>query len=400
MRSRTGQWTALAMSAVVALAGGLWVLNRVRGHSVETTVDFREMNESAADAFPYLSSAEFFRLDEPVAIPSDPAERRFYLPREALESAFGRDDRVAYDPWSYVRDAGGRDEVFPWPEHPRGECRLTTNRYGLRERGDPLASRRDVRILLTGDSHAFGVCDEDETAAARLEVALAEALAPRSVEVLNAAQPGYDTFNYLGVLYGFLAFEPQVFAILYFGGNDLASGLELYYRFTRASAPPRQPDEKRRRAEMLGHAPNALGQCYGGGAEFLAHPEHAELAVRIQARLFAEMRAVCAARGIRLLVVYLPSPCDLAWRDPPEEIELGRRLAGLPPGTGSGLEAAEREFLAALGALSIEVIDMRERFAARADPPYWRRDLHLDVSGHALAADALAERIVPMLARK
>lgn len=399
MQTRLGRWIALTASTLIAVGAGLWCLRQWRLRDPASTVEFRQRPDSAATAeMPHTTVEEFFRVDRSALIPTLPEQRSFFVSLAACEALFGPDlSHMRYDPWTYLWDVGGRDEEYVWPEHGLGRWRLTTNRDGLRETGDPLARDCSVRVLTTGDSHAFGVCDTDETSASRLEQLLTAELAPRSVEVLNAAQPGYDAFNYLGVLQRFQAFEPQAFAVLFFGGNDLLSVLEMYYRFTREPAPPPPTDEKRRRAEMLGHAPNALGQCYDGGAYLLAHPEQGELAVRVNARLFAEMQAFCEARGVRLLVVYLPPPCDLAWPEPHEEIEAGRRLCGLPPGAGSGLAQVESRFMATLGELSIEVLDMRASFAASQQPPYWRKDLHLSVEGHRLVAEALRPRIAALL---
>ncbi len=409
MEVRTQRWILSCVSALLACALGVWVFGRIQTRKPPSTITFRERNEAPATVeFPVISQADFFLLDESTPLAARAEDRRFYMSREAVEHLWGNSDRgVVYDPWTYSWDAGGRDERYPWPEHPQGRWHLTTNRAGLRELGDSAAnsppspppssppSPESLRVLATGDSHAFGVCDTDETFAAELERMLSGVLAPRGVQVLNASQPGFDAFNYLGVLQRFLDFQPQTFVALCFGGNDLLSALDLYYRFTQASVPVEPEHDHRRRAEVAGRAPSAFGQCYDGATNLLLNPEEGELAARINARLYAEMKSICDRRGIRFLVVYLPSPCDLRWRDPPAEIEIGRRLSGIPLGAGSGLRATEARFLELMSALSIEVIDMRSSFAALDDPPYWRRDLHLNLVGHRMVAEALAPRIAP-----
>ncbi|MEO6711356.1 MAG: SGNH/GDSL hydrolase family protein [Planctomycetota bacterium] len=386
------RWAVSIVCTLIAAAVGSWILVNRSGRLLATTVGFREPSEpgTAVDV-QLVPAADFFRVDEAAPIPATAVSRHFYLSQAAVESFWGGLDRQQpYDPWTYVWSRGGRDETFAWPEHPRGRWHLTTNRDGLREVGDPLGKRCDLRVLAVGDSHAFGVCDTDETFATVLESLLTRSSGSRSVEVLNAAQPGFDAFNYLGALHRFLRFEPQVFVVLFFGGNDLLSPLDMYYRFTREPIPPAPPNEKRRRSELIGHAPNAFGQCYEGAHNLLAHPEQGELAARVNARLFAEMQSVCSRRGVRFVVVYLPSPCDLPWREPPAEIEKGRKLSGLPEDAGSGLAATEERFLGLLATLSIEVIDLRASFRAQQDPPYWRKDLHINLDGQRLVAEALA----------
>ena len=80
---------------------------------------------------------------------------------------------TVYDPYSYFRHRGNLDVERPWEEHPDGRWMLRTNSLGMRRDSEPAAERPDLRVLVVGDSHTDGVCDNDESYCALLEAALA-----------------------------------------------------------------------------------------------------------------------------------------------------------------------------------------------------------------------------------
>ena len=100
------------------------------------------------------------------------------------------DDRLG---WSHIPNAS-ETYVGPRPFPIEFRAPIQINSQGLR--GPELAELPPggVRILLTGDSRtvAFEV-PWDQTFAARLEALLAERLAPRAVQVVNAGVRGYGT---------------------------------------------------------------------------------------------------------------------------------------------------------------------------------------------------------------
>ena len=69
----------------------------------------------------------------------------------------------------------------------------------MSEDGEVLDPRIGPRILMTGDSHAAGVCENSESFTNVLEALLTEERGT-PVEAINAAQGGFDHYNYLGIL--------------------------------------------------------------------------------------------------------------------------------------------------------------------------------------------------------
>lgn len=102
--------------------------------------------------------------------------------------------------------------------------RLRTNSEGLRaERSYRIPKPAGAtRILLLGDSQAFGWgVSERQTVAARLEDRL-EARDAGPVEVINAAVPGYNAYQEAALLERIgMAYEPDCVLVL-FTSNDLA----------------------------------------------------------------------------------------------------------------------------------------------------------------------------------
>src|SRR5688572_18322640 len=89
-----------------------------------------------------------------------PEDRHWYMPVEVAQTFFKvRANAQQYDPWSYYAHIPNLDAPVPFPEHPAGAWRLRTNGDGLREDGDIGSDRPSVRVLVCGDSHTDGFCD-------------------------------------------------------------------------------------------------------------------------------------------------------------------------------------------------------------------------------------------------
>jgi hypothetical protein len=98
-----------------------------------------------------------------------------------------------------------------------------------------------------------------------------------------------------------------------------------------------------------------------------------------------------------MIVSFFPCACDFPRSEPHEEIERARHLLALTPEEESASRRVADAFLAGLRERKIAVVDMRPSFAAEPEPPYWKTDLHLDLRGHRLVADALAPAVLAAL---
>lgn len=333
---------------------------------------------------------------DPFAV--EPTERPYYLTEEHAYQLFGLANKPEglhlYDPYCYVVQKAFRDAQVPWKEHPERKYTLATNEDGLRD--DPIDwdADPDLRVLVAGDSHTFGVCSNDESYPNRLEQLLAEAWPGRSFDVLNTGQGGYSFYHYLGMLEKYRYLEPDVFVLGIFGGNDFSeiSGLAR----TFGEGPPahftsEQRDLRRRSIETVSRA--ALGQCLTGTFYFEHHPEHVAAMSDIALDLARQMRALCEARGARMVVAFIPAPCNLKWDAPIPKVDEAREFLQLEPDAVDVLDEVADRFLDRMRAEGVPVVDLRETIAGLDVPPYWRHDLHLDVTGH----DLLARELQPVV---
>lgn len=325
-----------------------------------------------------------------------PEDRRWFVPEADAATIFCVATRgQRYDPWSYYSHRPNLREVVPWTEHPRGEWIYSTNSAGFRMDAEVRRERPDLRVLLTGDSHTEGYCDNRDSFAALTERALADRRPGSTVEVVNAADGGYSFHNYLGVLEEHLDLRPHVFVFTVHGGNDFKEVLLPWRYFAHRPVPADSPGEVERRNATEHACPPALFQGLASIEWFTNHPDDVDVALDASLELVREMQRICATNGIAILCVYLPSPLEIESRRCADEIEPAERAAGITADDVARHARIGSRFRAALATSGIEVLDATPLFAASDRACYWKRDLHLSLDGHAIVARALT----PLLER-
>jgi GDSL-like lipase/acylhydrolase family protein len=381
------RWVLACISLALSLAVAWVVLDRVRARQGEL-LQFNALDEDLGDlhAEPGRGAAA---LDAVL-----PGEWRYFIPEKRVRQLFGKTFGAAraYDPWTYW-SSKGRTKVIPWPERPEGQWTLHLNAQGLREDRDLGGPPAQIRVLVTGDSHAEGVCNNDESFANRLEASLRASHAGRTVEVLNAAGGGFMPYQYFGMLQKLREFEPQVFVVTIFGGNDF-SGL-TWFREYFGNTPHQQwtQEDGKLREAALRKAPFAMGQCFNSLQNFKVHPESLEESCATAVELCEQMAELCRARRCAMIVVFLPAPCDCQWQPAHDDIERARTLLALGPEDLELNRRAAERFVSGLRVAGIEVLDLRPSFEGLAPPPFWRQDLHLNLEGHRL----IAEQLLPLV---
>lgn len=302
---------------------------------------------------------------------------------------------LVFHPACYYRYRPGLDHQVPWPEHPEGSWRRVTNGIGLRRDDDRNFADADLRILVAGDSHTDGVCNNSESFVALLE-GLAAARSPgRRVVALNTGVSGYSFYNYLGVLEealgGAHGAPPDVFVVAAYGGNDFVGTLRPHHYFRGTRNPPRRMHYWERIQAAARISTPALGQGLNQTAYFAENPEQIEVALEATRVLLSRMQERCLEHGVRMVVLHIPAAFHNPW--PELEGQLGRALAALELERSDlelalELEQAMAEHLADLG---VEYVDLTDPFRAAAEPCYWRRDLHINLHGQRLVAEILDE---------
>jgi hypothetical protein len=317
--------------------------------------------------------------------------------------------RALYGAPPHWRTPQVKHEVTPYGYKPvphqaawSGGAPVQTNVFGFR--GPEWAVPKPpgtLRVMVLGDSLSFGnLVPYEDTYAARLQHALATGGAP--VEVVLAASGGWDTAQELAFLeQEGLRHQPDV-VVLGFFYND--------YRLPSESARPvalmaeGRVDERPhwlrwipyrvvygvKRSALVTFLRNRLagflsGGRGGNGPDFY-NALMANQAALDQERITAvhetivRMNVLCAAHGVRLLVVHIP-PINLFWH---------------ARGTREYVGNLERH----LRAHGVAFADLSERFwrEGETDRLYlYPWDNHLSPRGHAAAAEAITPLVGGLL---
>jgi lysophospholipase L1-like esterase len=325
--------------------------------------------------------------------PASPAPaRRYELPNEVASILFPYGATEEYDPWSYYRHKGNQRIRLPLAERPGASFECVTNSLGMREDTEVAAEHPGLRVLVTGDSHTDGVCENRESYANRLEAALALDRPGTTVEVLNAANGGFSLYNYLGVLEKFVDLQPDAFVVGVYGGNDFREVLFPLAYFSRTEIENDTPKELAELERGRQLDARAMNQAFRSIVSGRAHPEQRERAVRAAIDLTVEMQAICRDHSIRMLCVYIPSPTEVAWKDHAEVFDRFKTDLSLSD-TDLGRESEMAgEYLAGLRAADIETLDARDVLVPGEGPYFWKGEYHLNLRGHERIADALHAR--------
>jgi len=324
--------------------------------------------------------------------------RRLRLDEEQAGKIFPLDQpHVRYDPHTWFAYKANLDLTRPWPEPGReGRWPLRTNSLGMREDADPSAARPDLRVLVAGDSHTDGVCPNELSFTNLCEARLRAEHPARAVECLNAGRGGFSFYHYLGTLERFVDLAPDVFVVAVYGGNDFGEAHNLHKYFAGKVGRSGSRAYRQRLRALTAAEPELLGQAALALAHFNEFPGQVERAARTARDVVAEIRALCAERGIELLIVYFPSVLDA---DP--ELLGGRLdevLDVLALDRGAlGVESAVADvFFGLVADLGVEIIDLRPEFRASTEPLYWRGEWHINLAGQRL----IAARLAPVLEMK
>jgi lysophospholipase L1-like esterase len=290
---------------------------------------------------------------------------------------------------------------YVFEEHDGGGYTARTNALALREDSEPAEKRPDLRVLVTGDSHTDGACENSESFANRCEALLAAADLARTVEVLNAGNGSYTFDNYLGVLERFAGLRPRVLVVCVYGGNDWGEALAPWHYHHNTERPRAGGDYDQRLTAALrvrdGWGRQVVNQSHNQYLYFAREPAEVATALRAGLSVTAELRRQCARDGIRLVVAYLPPLVDVQRERLQPSIDEVDAVLGLDaPALAITDELADR-YLAWCAREAIETLDLRPLLREHAaEPLYWRADLHLSVRGHELVGAALAERLASL----
>jgi hypothetical protein len=345
------------------------------------------------------------------------------------------------------------DMNVPRAEHPDGAFRLRTNNLGLRRDDDtPIEKAPNVfRVLVLGDSHAFGYVHNSETFSTLLETGLARRLAPQGkrVEVLNAGvatySPAQEVLWYK--VHG-VQLEPDLVLLLFYPGNDISdladSGRPRVDVTTGQAVQPREaqpadnavnPFEQLRLGLLAGHAiaegplaepwqwlglpgrqarpggypPETLARvfrtcagCYWQSLYQAARAHHdprtLQASLSQAGQLLSWLNRDVRDNAGRLVVAVLPTRRQvepaLARADRDGTVA---QLLSLSPSDLAFDDEVVRTMLGYLTAAGVGTVSLQDslRKATHPDRPlYYSRDWHLNVRGNQVVATALEQASV------
>jgi hypothetical protein len=322
---------------------------------------------------------------------------RLPIEEELARELFGLDHPYnRYDSHAYYTHETDLDALRTFKEHPKGAWRMRTNSVGMRRDSEPSASTPDLRVLVVGDSHVDGICNNSENLCAVAEARLESEHPGATVEVLNCARGGHSLWNYLGVIEKHLSLEPDVVIVTIFGGNDFTDVLLLAHAFEGTKTLGLTPESKERRSEALTKSRYVLGQGYGTLLFFKDRPLELDYSLDVSRRILEEISRTCSDAGAELILMYLPSPLTLPFERAPRGEPAIRALLGFDDGD-LALPATIRSRLLSLAMdLEITMLDLTPTLTECKDACFWETDLHLSVTGHDRVGLLLAERMAAL----
>ncbi len=291
---------------------------------------------------------------------------------------------------TYFRFRGGLERVVPVSYHPNRRFVFRTNSLGMREDGEPREPPPALRVLVAGDSHTEGYCDNADSWPNQLERELSER--GLDAEVLNAGMSGYSFYQYLGTLEQFEHLAPDVFVMAVYGGNDFTECLPLEHWFRRTEPGPCADCDMKAWSQRAPELASAIfHQAFHQLHLLRRRPRDVELALGVATNVTRAVATRCAELGIRLLVLYLPPMPDCQPELYAAEVERCARLYGMTAKERQATERLAERWIERARAAGVEVADMRDVLCNAGEPVYWARDYHLSLRGNALVAAAVDE---------
>jgi hypothetical protein len=283
----------------------------------------------------------------------------------------------------------------PWPEHPSGALEIVTNGMGFRADAPTIGRKTPgaFRILITGDSHTDGLVYNAESFSKLIEDGLNRGSRIRACETINAGVGHFSFRNYLGLLRRYRFLKPDVFIVTVYSGNDFLEAAE-YLEYNETVPGPKPYAARLAEAEKLNEG--AVWQALNQAVYFKSFPEMGPRVMKLAQDSLGEIRDLCRADGIRLLVILLPTKLDVEWDSDRIRLESVKSSLGLSD-SDLRINATMRQAMGDwLAKERIPFLDAG-RMLPKGEPGsvhlFWNEDYHLSKAGHRWIADlVLRER--------
>ena len=302
-----------------------------------------------------------------------------------------------YHPVMLARHTPDLNQRFRMKEHPLGFWTMHTNSLGMREDAEPAEEQPDLRVLIVGDSHVDGVCNNDESFASRLEQMLSERHPDRSIEVLNAGTGGWSFYNYLGAIEAYAELAPDVFVVTVYGGNDFHGALDLHHYHRGEKLKPSHAPTVGALVRLGKERITGISaQFYGQVVYFDTYPAEVAAARKMSRDVTLAIGERCDKLGAKLLCVYLPPYADVDPVAYAEDLEAARAAVEVKDQSLGVSDHLATRWLADLEQNGVRAVDMRPVFLPLIDagePLYWRKDHHINLTAQDSVAQAILEPV-------
>lgn len=284
---------------------------------------------------------------------------------------------------------------FEWKEHPMGKIIMQTNNLGLRNDGDTERGKEknQFRVIVTGDSHTDGVLNNNESVAFFLEEGLNNLLPTRKNEVLNAGNGYFGPQNYLGVYYKYQSFNPDMFIVTIYTGNDFLDAIRIEAENERLTVPERPKDYYDKLWEVDGLYSGFTGQYLNQLKFFDTFQEYRDTALLITQKSLLKIKDLCLQYNTQFMVVLLPTKIDT---EPQTDIVRIDEVFALMNYNESQLNK-NREMVLSLEKWlqqnEITFIDLQSSYSNANEELFWKSDYHVNIAGHKLMANEILTSI-------
>lgn len=337
-----------------------------------------------------------------LARPAGPRLGPVVTPGEARRAIFQKDPELI----TALRPSS-QTTLWSW----RRQVEVRVNHLGTR--GDEPSETAAQRVLALGDSFTLGLqVDQEETWPAVLEAGL-DARLDRDIEVLNGGVDDFGTWQQLRLL---RRLQPQValdaVVLAFYLGNDLRDNRRRLPATPRGGRLAAQPLADTRAFEspsggwshLLYQAQSLRGRRARARGDETKQRMADELrlytdpaALREQQgptqRALASFDAYCRDHDLGCLLVLIPPELSMN----PERAAQELAAAGLDPASAD-LQAPARA-VADWAPAGLPVVDLGPVLAAGDGPAHYiPGDGHWNPQGHAVAAQALVEPVMALLA--
>lgn len=279
------------------------------------------------------------------------------------------------------------------------------NNLGLIRETDLQGQLSGPQILLHGDSHIMGIVNTADNVSSLLETKLRKNPSTAKALVLNAACHDYTFYQYV-LRHRTLStqVQPKVILVVVYMGNDFL-GLEdtrrPYIDDQGLEQPtnPNPPDEtttarlKQLNLNEPGPLSGLFWQALNQAFYFQQHPERIPVVKQKAMRVLQLLQDEAKKSQAQLVLALLPS-CDLVLPNAVRVLDNPVIRSVL----NSGIQQKFYDwFLSSLQKQGIEHMDLLPLLRRHGQTELFANDLHIWVPAHRLIADAMFQKLLPIL---